>query len=191
MKNIGRRKAWIAIALIPLLIGCVDDPDQRLANMAERNLTVQARQNEQMAQHSQAVVEASRDLVAADAQARKEMVAAHADLQSSIQADRTAIEMQREALEQERREIALNRYRDPLVAQAITAFGFTLPCILPLALAAYAMYVTNRSQADEASLNEILISEIVSVNPLLLPAPPPTTHMLEQSGSTRASANDA
>ena len=79
------------IAIFPTLllltvIGCSDTPDmrdQRLAEFAEQAVKEQARQNDRMADQSQAVVEEShqlaetaKELVEHDAEARRELIAA-------------------------------------------------------------------------------------------------------------------
>jgi hypothetical protein len=55
-------------------------------------------------------------------------------VQKQIQAQRAEFDRQRDGLERERRELAAQRGRDPIVAQAIGAFGIMLACLLPLLL---------------------------------------------------------
>ena len=114
-------------------------------------------------------MEASRDLVVADAQARAEMITAQAELQSAIQANRATVDHQRDALEQDRREIAQTRYREPLIAEALGSLGLLLACLLPLLLAAYILYSVNQPRAEEAILNELLITELAAEQSKLLP----------------------
>src|SRR5690606_67237 len=78
---------------------------------------------------------------------------------------------QREELEQERRDIAAQRHRDPVIAQAIGVFGITLACLLPLLLTAYIIRAVTQNPDDSAALSEMLIMEIAADEPLLLPAP--------------------
>ena len=169
MKIIGQRKTWVLIVLMPLLIGCEPDRDQRLVEMANQSLTTQARQNERLAEQSRVVAEASRELVAADAQARSEMIAAQAELQTTIQNDRATVDHQRDALERERLEIAHARHRDPIIATALSSFGLLLACLLPLLLAGYILYCVNQPSTDEAVLNELLITELAAEQSKILP----------------------
>ena len=64
-----------------------------------------------------------------------------------LHSERAGIGCQREEMEQERRNIAAQRHRDPVIARAIGAVGLTLACLLPLLLAAYVIHCavgTNR-----------------------------------------------
>jgi len=87
------------IAIVPILllltvIGCSDSPDmrdQRLAEFAEQAVKEQARQNDRMADQSQAVVEEShqlaetaKELVEHDAEARRELIAAQQELTTQL-----------------------------------------------------------------------------------------------------------
>ena len=50
-----------------------------------------------------------------------------------------------------------------------------LACLLPLVLAGYVLYTVNRASpsADADAVSEVLIGEIVSATPELLPGPTP------------------
>jgi hypothetical protein len=76
-------------------------------------------------------------------------------------------------LEQERRQLAAQRGRDPIIAQAIGAIGVTVACLLPLLLAGYVLYTVNRAspEDDSQAVSDVLIGEMVSSAPELLPAP--------------------
>lgn len=187
MERIRRIMPWIVIALLLTLTGCVNESDERLSNMAEQSLATQARQNEQMAQQCQAVVEASRNLVAADAQARQEMIEAQAKLQTSLQADRALLDEQRDALEQERQAVALARHRDPILAASIGTIGLLIACVMPLLLAGYILYCANRPSIDHEILNELLITDLVAEQPRMLPisiATPRLEHHAESAQQT-------
>ena len=77
--------AMIAVGLL-LTAGCGSSRDERLVVMAQKNIAEQARQNERMAAQSIQIAEAAKRLVAADSQARQEMLQAQAALQDEIQA---------------------------------------------------------------------------------------------------------
>jgi hypothetical protein len=148
-------------------------------DLAQQSLAQQARQSEQLAQQSRQVTEAARQLVAADAQARQELVAGMTQLQQRIQTQRGEFDRQRDTLERERRELAAQRGRDPIIAQAIGAIGVTVACLLPLLLAAYVLYTVNRAspEDDSQAVSDVLIGEMVSSAPELLPGPAATPQL--------------
>ena len=121
---------------------------------------------QEKANRSQAqVAEASRELVQADAKARGEIVALQRDMQQG-QAD---LGRQRDQLEQDRRQYAEQRNRDPILANTILDVGTILACLLPLLLGiALVLGLRDQTQSDSA-LTEILVEEIAGDRPVLLP----------------------
>src|SRR4051794_807167 len=97
---------WSMLPLILMvpLIGC-GSPDERYAELADRVVTQQSQQNAQSAQQTQQIAEASRQLVEADAQSRRELIQAHERLQGDVGQQRLIVDRQRDALESERRQI--------------------------------------------------------------------------------------
>ena len=87
-------------------------------------------------------------------------------------------------MEQERRDIAAQRHRDPIVAQTISVVGLTLACLLPLLLAGYVIYALNRSSDDNDALSELLIMEMTADQPLLLPSSLTTVAAIEHTPSS-------
>ncbi len=152
----------IVTTLMLTMAGC--EEEERLAEMAERHLERQAEQNRQIADLQKEVAEGTRQLVEADARAREEMVA----LQRDLQADQAAIGQQRDQLEGERKELAAKRRLDPLVAAAITNIGLLAVCALPLILCWYLLY-PRVEPADDQVVAEVLLQDLVSDRPLLLP----------------------
>jgi hypothetical protein len=113
------------------------------------------------------VAEASRQLVEADAKSRTEIVA----LQRDLQQGQTELGRQRDQLEDDRRRFADQRNRDPIIANTLTTVGTTIACLLPLVLGIYlARGLRDPSQVD-STLTEILIEEIATNKPVLLPPP--------------------
>ena len=153
----------IATTLILTAIGCDEDENKRLAEMAERQLERQAEQNRQMSELQHEVAEGSRRLVEADAKAREEMVA----LQREVQAERSEIGRQRDTLEDERRDLAAKRRLDPIIAAAITNIGLVLACLLPLVLCWYLLH-PRVDPADDQAVAELLLEDLVADRPLLL-----------------------
>jgi hypothetical protein len=154
----------IVVILIATTIGCDKNENKQLADMAERHSQRQAEQSKQMAQLQQEVAAGSRQLVEADAKAREEIVALHRD----VQAERTEFGQQRDALENDRRQIAEQRHRDPIIANAITGFGLLLGCLLPLVLCWYLLHRPVEA-ADSQVVAEVLLEDLVADRPLLLP----------------------
>ncbi len=134
--------------------------------MATQTVREQSAQNHRLAQ-------ATKQLVSAEAQARKEMLASHQNLQRQLQQERSQLDSRKSQLDAMRTEIELDRRRAPVIADAIFAVGGILGCLAPLLLAAYILYSVNRaSDADQEQIvNQVLIDELTRKNPLLLPAP--------------------
>lgn len=103
----------------------------------------------------------SRQLVEADAKAREELVV----LQHDLRADQAEIGHQRDQLAAERRQIAEQRYPDPLIATAILHVGLVLACLLPLAFGVYVLWSLRRSGDSDGALVELLIEEMVADRP--------------------------
>jgi hypothetical protein len=178
------RIMWILIVLAVIVAaGC--DEDERLAGFAERSVQTQQRQNEVIALQSEKVVEEShtlaetaKELVAADAQARNEIIAAQQQLHAGLHEERVDVDRQRERLEQERQAIAAQRHRDPILAAALHTVGIVIACLLPLALAGYALWQMNQPVDENAELGYLLITDFTSSRPMLSP---PQMPLLSQS----------
>jgi hypothetical protein len=113
------------------------------------------------------VTEASRQLVEADAKARTETIAMQRDLQKG----QDELGHQRDQLENDRRQYADQRSRDPIIANTILDVGIILACLLPLALCIFLVLgLRDKSQSD-SDLADVLVQEIVSDAPMLLPPP--------------------
>jgi len=156
--------APFVVMLMLTAIGCDEEENKRLAEMAERHLERQAEQNRQVTELQREVAEGSRQLVEADAKARQEMVA----LQREVQAERNEVGRQRDLLEGERRDLAAKRRFDPIIAAAITNIGMLLACLLPLVLCWY-LLGRRVEPADDQAVAEVLLEDLVTDRPLLLP----------------------
>ncbi|MBW3598912.1 MAG: hypothetical protein KY475_16770 [Planctomycetes bacterium] len=178
------------LAALALATGCRDESDARLAWLAEQSIEAQARQNEEMARQSRQVAEASQALVEADAQARRELVETHASLQEGLHEERATLDERRDHLERDRREVARQRRTDPLIASAIMAVGVLLACIAPLALAGYVVYTANRPDSEADAMNELLVAEFVSEQPILLPRASPSPPQLAHPSPRSIAAPD-
>ncbi len=157
-----KRRGLSLTAIVVVALGC--SADERLVRQAERASERQADQNREIARQNQEFSQATQQLLAHDAQARHEAM----NLQHDLQAEQSVIGHQRDELERERRQRALWRDRDPLIASAITDLGLLLACLLPLGLCWYLLFALRREPADR-ELGEILATEIVDEHSLLLP----------------------
>ena len=164
------------VLLLVAATGCQKSNDDRLVEMAQEHVARQAEQNRQMAELHKQLAEGSRQLVEADARAREELTV----LQHDLRADQAEIGHQRDQLEAERRQIAEQRYRDPLIAAAIVNVGLVLACLLPLAFGVYVLWSLRRSGDSDDALVELLIEEVVADRPPIglrdstLPLPSPS-----------------
>ena len=154
----------ILLVLMIGMIGC--DEDERVVRMAQEHARQQAAQSQQMAQLQQEVAQGARELVEADSSAREEIIS----LQRDIQAERTEIGRQRDQLEEDRRRLAAQQHRDPIIAATIMQVGMVVACVLPLILCWYLLH-REPAQADDATVAEVLIEDLSAESPLFLPAP--------------------
>ncbi len=171
------------ITLLLLLIhsGCHQPPDlrdQRLVEIARESMSAQRQQNDRIADQSAAVIqeshqlaEAAKELVELDAEARRELVAAQRELQTQTNQQRSSIDSGRDQLEQERRQLAAQRQRDPLIAAVIQQIGLIIACLLPLIICYGVIRQLQSTDPDHAAVAELLMFELTSDQPLLLPGP--------------------
>ncbi len=126
------------------------------------------------------LVRIQQDLVDRDAECRQELNALQQETQSAIQVERQSLDRQREGLEAERRQVAGERQRAPIIAAAIAQVGLILACLLPLVLCGYLLYVLRHTGDDDAAVTELLIQEIVADHPRFLPVPGPVPAIGEE-----------
>jgi hypothetical protein len=162
----------LAAVLLCAFCGCEED---ELAKAAREAAKQSAEQQRQLAQMQAEVARGAGQLVEADAKARAELAA----LQRDLQQDQAAIGRQRDELETDRRQIAEQRHRDPLIAAAITSIGLILACLLPLLLCWALLRRPPLDGEAEAALAEFLVQDLISDQPVLLPAHSPHA-LLEQ-----------
>ena len=169
----------MALAFALAMVGCGESPDmrdQRLAEFARQSMAEQQKQNARIADQSKAVVDeshqlaqAAKELVELDAQARRELLAAQSDLTTQINKQQSVVDAKRDELEQERREIAGRRSRDPIIASAIQYTGLILGCLAPLAICAFVIRQMQSQEPDHAAVTDLLIQELTK--PKILPGP--------------------
>ena len=193
MKSLRRVVMCLALLLLGVVGGCGSSSDERLADFAQQTMTEQRKQNDRMADQSQAVVEGShqlaetaKQLVEHDAEARREMIAAQQELTSQLNGQQSAIYTGHEQLEQDRREIAEQRHRDPIIAAVIQDFGLSIACLLPLVVAVFVIRQMQSQEPDHATVAELLVLELTADEPRLLPGPMSQRHALTHDDSKEA-----
>lgn len=205
-----RMMQLLLIAGLAMMIGC--NEDERLAEMAQDATERQAEQNQEMIRLNREVAQSNQRLIEADAQARQEVLQVQRDLiardtegrqqlnalqqavQTTVSQERTSLDRQHEKLDDERKEIAKQRNRDPLVAAAITGFAVVLACLAPIVLAVYLLRTVHRQEPSDAELAELLLQEIASDKSVLFGpvghGPPCLELEPESAGLLPASADD-
>lgn len=150
----------LPMLLVTILVTGCQSESARVSRIAEQAMHQQSQQNEEMARLNREVTAATERLVEADAESRREILTAHQSLTQ-----------QRDALEEERREIASQRVQESLLAPLLWSLGTLTLCLIPVAVA---VLVLRQHTTDETEcLNNVLIDELVTDQPRLL-APSPT-----------------
>ena len=153
---------WTVLTFLALItVGC-NSGDERLVELSRQSADRQAEQNRLVETNNRQVLEATDRLVEADAKSRTENI----ELHRQIEAERSGVNQQRDALEQERRQIAQERNRDPIVADSILAVGELIAAILPLLVCVFLLRGLFH-KSDQEALAEVLIEDLVSRQPLL------------------------
>lgn len=163
MRRISPSVMFSALFFVLLATGCESD-DQRLVELAIDADERQAEQNRQIAHQNHEFAEAANRLIEADAESRKELVA----LERDLQAERSAIGRERDELEDERREIASDRFWDSVAGESIGGGASLIACVLPLVLCWYAFRALWPSDAEEG-ISDILVEELAGDSSPLLP----------------------
>jgi hypothetical protein len=160
-RTVRRRLRWLTPIPFLILVGCSSD-DQRLVDLSRQSLDRQAEQNRLVETNNQQVIDATKKLVEADAQARRENI----QLQRDLQTDRAGINQQRDALEQDRRQIAEQRNRDPIVAESIKTAAGLIVAALPLLGGLFVLRGLFHKSDDEA-VADVLVEELLARDPIL------------------------
>ncbi len=164
MKTIPRRTSSIAGFLVLIsAFGCGQAPDyrdQRLAEFAQKSVSEQAQQNARMS-----------EVMKRDAEFRQELISTHQSLTKQLHQQQTIIDGHRDRLDNDRRELAQQRYRDPIIAAALQNSAIMMACLLPLLVALMGIWQMQHQEPDHAAIAELLVAELTSERPLFLPRP--------------------
>lgn len=153
-----RTALWITVLIA---IGC-SSSDDRLIDLSQKSTERQAEQNRLVETNNRQVIEATNRLVEADAKSRAENLTLH----RQIEVERADVNQQRDALEQERRQIAAERNRDPIIAESIQLAAGLIAAVLPLLVCLYLLRGLF-DKPDQDALAELLVEDLLSRQPLL------------------------
>lgn len=154
----------LALGLL-LLVGCGGGNEyQQVAEVATQAADRQAQQNNELARLNREIAEGTRRMVEADAEARKDLMAA----QAQLQAERNAITQGFDKLEVERQQMAEERQRQSLLAPALETTAFAVVAALVIGFCVLLLLGLRRQQDSDDELNALLIRELVSDEPRLL-----------------------
>ena len=172
-------------AILMIAVGCQSE-SERVAELASRHATQQAELSRETVELQTELVEGTQQLVKADAQARRDFL----ELQGNLDKQRAEIERHHDELDGERRDLAKQRHRDPIVAEALLAIGSLLACLLPLLLAGYLLRCQLGESGDHAT-TEILLDEVAATHSALAVSNRPAlNHSSDSSEPVSEAANN-
>jgi hypothetical protein len=137
--------------------------------MATENAKRQAQQSRETVQLQLQVAEGTKRLVSTEAESRRQWIGIKRD----IEVEAAAISRQRDLLEAERRAIAAERNRDPIIVAAIESVGFVLACLVPLLVAWRALHVSEKHVRDGPAVVYVLLDEFLRPELTSLPGSKP------------------
>ena len=145
------RLIWVCVAMVLLVLGCLEsspsdhEHEKKVIELANKHAEQQSVQSRQMS-----------------------------DLQKQWQTERTSLNEQRDQLETERHDLAIQLQREPLIAESIKQVGILTLCLLPLIVCALLLRRSNEPE-DGNVIAETLVTDMMSAKPTLfapaLPAP--------------------
>lgn len=147
MKRTLIHMAIIMIAV--LVVGC-EENDERLVQIARESNRQQAVQNQAITQLNKAAAENHRRVVEAVEQSRQEIAMLERD-----------VEAQRKRLDDERRSLANERYRESILAPVLSTLGTLLVAAIPLVLCWLLLYGLRQPVSDD-EVTELLVQELLN-----------------------------
>ena len=164
MKKTVSHRTLILLAIATILtIGCSDS--DRVAEIATEAARQQARQNEEMARLNREVAEGTRRLVEADAEARSDLM----KMQHEVLAERAKVSEQRDRLETERQAIARERLTKSKLGPILKSCSAAALCVVTIGFCWYLLFGLRHHDNSDQVLNELLVEDLVSESPMLLP----------------------
>ncbi len=159
------------LALIVLTSGC--DESKEVARVAEEGAKRQAEQTKKAFELQKEVATGSKNLVTADAEARRELIA----LQTEIQTQRANVDRERDKLEEERRMMVAERQaivadqrRESMLGNVFRGSSVVLIVVLAFSFCCYLVKAASSSDST-VEINELFLNEILADEPVFLPGP--------------------
>ena len=151
---LGSHRILIPV-IIPLLamIGCSEEATRIAREAANR----QAQQNTSMAELNKEVASGSRRLVDADAQARKDIVGVHHDLQL----ERGRLDSSWSTLESERKQLAADRRTESFLVSVAPLIGGSLLVVVFLGFCWWMLVASTSDPQVDARLSHLLVAELL------------------------------
>jgi len=163
-------------SIVPLILlialamtGCEEDENAMVAKVATEAAKQQAELNQEMSRLNREVASGTKRLVEASAQSQDNLVA----LQRDLQTEQAEVSRQRDKLEAERQDIATQRVRESLLAPVVAWILPFAVCGLALVTCCFLLFGLRNATDDEAAISELLVEELTSERPTLLPGPAP------------------
>jgi hypothetical protein len=149
----------ITLIMMTQIIGCRDDDQsmQQIVDLSQQVIADQQATMESMQRNSEKLSIATENLISADAQARKELVAASKEQNAGFAIARRNIDQMRADVVAEQRSIATQRHRDPILAQTIGGAALTFSLIIPLAVCWLLIRGANNTPVEHETLEALLL----------------------------------
>jgi hypothetical protein len=136
---------------------------QELIELQQQIVDADAQSREDLQQIHQTIVDR-------DAEGRRQLDALHTQAHAAFSKRIEAVDRERDLMEQERRQLAAERARAPVVAEAVKFVGGLIVCLVPLIVVIYLLRCLRSSSNDaDAAIVEVLVEELVAEQPRLLP----------------------
>ncbi len=166
----------ISIAL--MIVGC-DSSDERLADFAQQSTAQQAQQNSTTAEVAREAAESQRRVIETVEKSRQDLIGVQKEL-----------DLQRTTVAQERKELTEQRRQESLLAPVLTTIGYLLVTALPLVLCWYLLYTLKNTPVDESAVTQLLVQDLLSEQPVLLPRPVNSNPRLVHGAGSRPAIED-
>ena len=165
---IRRIPIHLAVTMI-LVTGCEENGNEnsRVAKVAVEAAERQAEQNREMARVNRETAEGAKRLVEADAEARRELT----EMQHDLQAEQAEVGEQRDQLEAERKEIAGQRRTESMLGPILKGCAAAAVIAVTIGYCWSLLFSLRRQDDADQILGELLVDELLSDKPALLPPP--------------------
>ncbi len=175
-----RNEQMIAMTIVvgSLLAGC--EPDEQVTKIALEAAERQAQQSHDTTELQKQVAAGSKALVASDAAARENFSQLHRD----VQQERQELSEQWSQLESQRQSVASSRRHESLAASATKGMGIVVVAALAMLFAWLLLFHAHTAEPSTATL-ELVIDDIISESPQLLPQPTNTPLLTEQQEDSK------